>query len=181
MGRKRVRIRQRENGGLFDIGGRPLDLEEVAEIVRGGSEVRVTDAETGNDVTTAVLTRIIMQGATSPDPGFPLDILPQIITASGQLSPEIASKYVEAMSAAYQAAFRSFAPQINPFALVQHVVSMAMRTTARGGSWRNAGVAQEQEMDELRQKLEELQSELGTRRAAPPARKRRRAAPAAKG
>jgi polyhydroxyalkanoate synthesis regulator protein len=179
MGRKRVRIRQRENGGLFDIGGRPLDLDEVAEMVRGGREVQVLDAETGSDVTSAVLTRIIMQSAKL-SAGFPLDILPQIITASGQLSPETASKYVEAMSAAYQAAFRSFAPQINPFSFVQNVVSMAMRSTAGGGPWHDASAAQEPDMDELRRKIEELQSDLGERRAAPPARKRRRASPLSK-
>lgn len=180
MGRKRVMIRQCEDGGLFDAGGRPLDLEEVADIVRGGRAVQVIDAETGSDVTSAVLTRIIMQSAKPSDSGFPLNILPQIITASGQVSPETASKYVEAMCAAYQAAFRSFAPQINPFAFVQNVVSMAMRSNAGSGPWHDTSAAQGPDMDELRRKLDELQSELGERRTAPPARKRRRASPVSK-
>ena len=56
-------IKKYENRRLYDThSSRYVNLEGVAELVRGGRDIQVVDSKTGEDVTRHVLTQIIVDG-----------------------------------------------------------------------------------------------------------------------
>ena len=58
-----VIIKKYGNRRLYDTGSsRYITLEDLAEQIRGGQEVRVIDAASGDDLTQATLTQIIIEG-----------------------------------------------------------------------------------------------------------------------
>jgi len=121
MAAKSILIKKYENRRLYDVThSRYVNLDEVAEFVRGGYDVRVVDVSSGEDITRLILTQIIAEGAKTPDSGFPLDILRQMVIASGRASQEGAIRYTKAMLDLYQSAYRAMAPAINPFEFMQN-------------------------------------------------------------
>lgn len=116
MAAKSILIKKYENRRLYDAtNSRYINLEEVAGFVQRGYEVRVVDAASGEDITRLVLTQIIAEGAKTPDSSFPLDILRQMVIASGRASQESALRYTKAMLDLYQNTYRAMAPALNPF------------------------------------------------------------------
>src|SRR5579884_2135841 len=77
-------------------------------MVREGVDVQVVDAATGEDLTRLVLTQIIVEDVKAPNSGFPLDVLKQMVVASGHVSRETAVRYTKAMFDVYQGAYRDF-------------------------------------------------------------------------
>ncbi|TMA14751.1 MAG: polyhydroxyalkanoate synthesis repressor PhaR, partial [Deltaproteobacteria bacterium] len=56
-------IKKYGNRRLYDTGhSRYITLEELADIIRGGEDVRVVDAKSGEDLTTGTLAQIIIEG-----------------------------------------------------------------------------------------------------------------------
>lgn len=81
-------IRKYENRRLYDTeNSRYINLDDVARIVRGGREVLVVDARTGDDVTRFVLAQVILEESKRPD-GLPLAILREIVRASDRVTRE---------------------------------------------------------------------------------------------
>jgi polyhydroxyalkanoate synthesis repressor PhaR len=120
MAAKPILIKKYENRRLYDAtNSRYVNLEEVAAFVQRGYEVRVIDAASGEDITRVILTQIIADGAKTPDSGFPLDILRQMVIASGRASQESALRYTKAMLDLYQNTYRAMAPTLNPFEFLQ--------------------------------------------------------------
>ena len=116
MATKSVLIKKYENRRLYDAtNSRYINLEEVASFVQQGYEVRVIDVASGEDITRVILTQIIAEGAKAPDSSFPLDILRQMVIASGRASQESAIRYTKAMLDLYQSTYRAMAPALNPF------------------------------------------------------------------
>src|SRR5579884_1089330 len=105
----RVVIRKYENRRLYDTANsRYVNLDEIAQMVRDGADVQVVDAASGEDLTRLVLTQIIVEDVKTPDSGFPLDVLRQMVMASGRVSRETAGRYMKAMVDIYQNAYRDF-------------------------------------------------------------------------
>jgi polyhydroxyalkanoate synthesis repressor PhaR len=176
MDRKTVVIKKYENRRLYDTeNSRYVNLDEVAEMVRDGVDVQVVDAVTGEDLTRVVLTQIIVDSAKSPGSAFPLDMLRQMVMASGQLSQESMLKYMRAMFEVYQNAYRTFSPPLNPFDLM-HMMSPGARPPAAGGPSKPDSVPPAPEVDELRRRIEELESAIAGRRSARSPGKRKPAA-----
>jgi polyhydroxyalkanoate synthesis repressor PhaR len=122
MAQKTVVIRKYENRRLYDTtNSRYVNLEEVAQILQQGNDVQVIDAATGEDITRLILTQIIVEDAKTPDSTFPLDLLRQMVIASGRVSQENTLKYMKAMLDLYQTAYRAVAPQLNPFEFMQNL------------------------------------------------------------
>jgi polyhydroxyalkanoate synthesis repressor PhaR len=72
-------IRRYANRKLYDTAlGRNVSLEHVAELVRGGEEIRVLDHATARDLTTAKLAQIIFE-AEKRSPQLGVERLRQII------------------------------------------------------------------------------------------------------
>ncbi len=120
MAQTEILIKKYENRRLYDTtNSRYVNLDEVAQMLRRGDEVRVVDASTGEDITRLILTQIIVEDAKLPDSSFPLDILRQMVIASGRASQESALKYMKAMFDMYQNSYRAMPPPFNPFEFMQ--------------------------------------------------------------
>src|SRR5580704_15034930 len=122
MAKKTVAIRKYENRRLYDTtNSRYVNLEEVAQLLQQGNDVQVIDATTNEDITRLILTQIIVEDAKAPNSSFPLDLLRQMVIASGRASQESALKYMKAMLDIYQNTYRAMAPPFNPFDFMQNL------------------------------------------------------------
>ena len=120
MAKKTVVIRKYENRRLYDTtNSRYVNLEEVAQFLQQGNDVQVIDATTNEDITRLILTQIIVEDAKAPNSSFPLDLLRQMVIASGCASQESALKYMKGMLDIYQNTYRAMAPPFNPFDFMQ--------------------------------------------------------------
>jgi len=118
MPAKSILIKKYENRRLYDVtNSRYVNLEEVAQLLRDGHDVRVVDAASGKDITRLILTQIIIEDAKTPDSTFPLDLLRQMIVTSGRASQETALRYMKAMLDLYQDTYRAMSPAVNPFGM----------------------------------------------------------------
>ena len=116
MARATIVIKKYENRRLYDTtNSRYVNLDEVAQAVREGHEVQVLDAATGEDITRLILTQIIVDNAKAPNSAFPLDILRQMVMATGRASQEGTLKYMKAMFDMYQTAYRAVPQPMGPF------------------------------------------------------------------
>ena len=116
MAQKTVVIKKYENRRLYDTtNSRYVNLEEVAQLLQQGNDVQVIDASSGEDITRLILTQIIVEDAKTPESSFPLDLLRQMVVASGRASQESALQYMKAMLDVYQNAYRAMPNPLNPF------------------------------------------------------------------
>lgn len=180
MPAKTILIKKYENRRLYDAtNSRYVNLEEVAQMVQQGNDVQVIDVTSGEDITRVILTQIIAEGAKTPDSSFPLDILRQMVIASGRASQEGAVRYAKAMLDLYQSTYRAMSPALNPFEFMQNPMggtAPASADTAEGvqvaasAAPAPAPSGEGAEVDSLKQRvadLEKIVSSLPTRRAAP--------------
>jgi polyhydroxyalkanoate synthesis repressor PhaR len=160
-----VIIKKYENRRLYDTSNsRYVNLDDIAQIVREGTEIQVVDAATGEDLTRLVLTQIIVDSAKVPDSAFPVDMLRQMVIASGQLSQEGLRAYMKAMFDLYQNTYRAFAPGFSPLAGVGHEPT-ATSSTPQGSSV---------PVDDLRRRIEELERMVQKKRVTRSTAKRKR-------
>src|SRR5438270_1869105 len=130
MAKKTVVIKKYENRRLYDTtNSRYVNLEEVAQLLQQGNDVQVVDASTNEDITRLILTQIIVEDAKTPNSVFPLDLLRQMVVASGRASQESALNYMKTMLELYQNTYRAMVPPINPFDFTQNL--QAERDTRR--------------------------------------------------
>lgn len=173
MAPKSVLIKKYENRRLYDAtNSRYVNLDDVAAMVQRGDEVRAIDVATGDDITRLVLTQIIVEGAKTQDSGFPLDILRDMVMASGRASQESAIRYTQAMLDLYKSTYRAMSPAFNPFEFMQGGLAGARQARPPGAeeqpaadSGGNGG-----EVTELRARVAELErlvSSLATKKVQP--------------
>ncbi len=178
-------IKKYENRRLYNtLTSQYINQEQVAQLVRDGHELRVIDAASGEDVTRLVLAQIVVEDAKTPDSIFPLDVLRHMILASGRATQENALRYMKGMMEMYQNAYRSLPPAVNPFEFLQG--RLGQTGDGNRGAGEQAPPAEQRtaaaapptaasEVDELKQRVEELEALL-TRRAprkATPAKKKK--------
>jgi polyhydroxyalkanoate synthesis repressor PhaR len=122
MAQKAVVIKKYENRRLYDTtNSRYVNLEEVAQLLQQGNDVQVLDAASGEDITRLILTQIIVEDAKTPESNFPLDLLRQMVVASGRASQESALKYMKTMLDLYQSTYRAMPSPLNPFDFMQNI------------------------------------------------------------
>ncbi len=98
-----VIIKKYGNRRLYDTStSRYIKLEEIAALIRKGQEVRVVDANTGQDLTRVTLTQIIVEDAKGGPTGLPLELLRQLIVASDRAGREFVMWYLNSAFNAYQ-------------------------------------------------------------------------------
>lgn len=167
MDRKTVVIKKYENRRLYDTANsRYVNLEDVAEMVRDGLDVQVVDVATGEDITRLVLTQIIVDSAKAPGSVFPLDMLRQMVVASGRASQESMLRYMKSMFDMYQGAYRSFAQPMNPFDFMQMMGGVRPREAPQ----QTPPAQPDQEVENLKRRIGELEdiiSRFGETRAQP--------------
>jgi polyhydroxyalkanoate synthesis repressor PhaR len=166
-----VVIKKYENRRLYDAtNSRYVNLDEVAQLVQQGCDVQVVDAASGEDITRLILIQIIAEGAKSSESNFPLDILRQMVIASGRASQESAIRYTKAMLDLYKTTYQAMAPALNPFEFLHHPLGTAPvqapgaapESQTRGDE--PAGGADE--MTKLQQRIAELEKAVSTLRPA---------------
>jgi polyhydroxyalkanoate synthesis repressor PhaR len=183
MKTKSILIKKYENRRLYDAtNSRYVNLDEVAKMLQNGDNVRVVDANTGEDITRLILTQIIVEDAKGPDSIFPLDVLRQMVIASGRASQESALQYMKAVLDISQSSYRAMVPPFNPFEFIQQKDSTPARGPAppldaeAGESSAQQGKKPEAiEVDELKHRLAELETLVSKLSPGKAARKKRAA------
>ena len=121
---KKIIIKKYENRRLYDVThSRYVNLDEIARAVQDEYDVQVLDASTGEDITRFVMTQIITEHAKAPDSVFPLDILRQMVVASGKASQESAFNYMRAVADMYKHALRGLSKSMSPFEVMQTLMN----------------------------------------------------------
>ena len=164
-------IKKYENRRLYDTSAsRYVNLDDLAELIRKGKEVQVVDAKTGEDLTRVTLTQIIVEDARDQPAGLPLELLRQLIVASDQARQEFMMWYLKAAFDTYEKVQSAVQSQLSGVrnAAIAPFESMRRFLTPP------APAGEPREMDELRQRVAELEARLKKKRTP---RKRRRARP----
>jgi len=179
-------IKKYENRRLYNtLTSQYMNQEQVAQLVRDGYDVRVTDAASGEDITRLVLAQIVLDDVKTPDSVFPLDVLRQMIVASGKVTQENALRYMKAMMEMYQNAYRAMPSALNPFDFFPGgwPQSQGREDSSQGPAksrreireqppqGNSATCAQASEVTELRRRIEELETAHSRRRPGMKSRK----------
>ena len=119
----------------------------------------------------------MLDDAKTPDSVFPLDLLRQMIIASGKATQESALRYMKSMMEIYQNAYRAFPLPMNPFELMQSSwgTSRTPQKSRRsdnsiGNAQQNAATKAEAQRKsqsddkELRRRIEDLEKALAGRK-----------------
>ena len=89
-----VLIKKYGNRRLYDTSdSRYVTLDELATKIRSGSDLRIIDAQTGEDLTQATLTQIVLETGNAAK-FLPVQLLTQMIRLSDDALAEFFSRYV---------------------------------------------------------------------------------------
>ena len=89
-----VLIKKYGNRRLYDTGdSRYVTLDELAAKIRGGTDLRVVDAQTGEDLTQATLVQVVLETGNAAK-FLPVQLLTQMIRLSDDSLAEFFSRYV---------------------------------------------------------------------------------------
>lgn len=98
-----VIVKKYGNRRLYDTSSSTyVNLEDLAKMIRNGTDVQVLDASTGEDLTRVTLTQIIVEDAKGQPTGLPLELLKQLILASDHAGKEFIMWYLRSAFDAYQ-------------------------------------------------------------------------------
>jgi polyhydroxyalkanoate synthesis repressor PhaR len=165
-------IKKYGNRRLYDTSGsRYINLDEIASMIRQGSQVQVVDAKTGEDLTRVTLTQIITEDARDKPTGLPLELLRQLIVASDQARQEFIMWYLQSAFDTYQKVQEALHSRLSN---VQSALISPIETMKQflGGSPESVSTPADAELAALRQRIAELES-----RVQPSPRKPRRKRP----
>ncbi len=154
-----------KNRRLYDTSAkRYVNLEELAAMIRNGTEVQVVDAKTGEDLTRGCLMQIVMDDNKEKPTGLPLEMLRQLVVASDHVGREFIMWYLQSAFDTYkkvQGAMESGLTGVQSAAAspLQTLRNFIQGTAAEKES-------QATELQELRKRIAELEA-----RGARPAKK----------
>jgi polyhydroxyalkanoate synthesis repressor PhaR len=135
-------IREYGNRRLYDtFEKRYVNLDEIAGMIRDGSEVQVVDAKTSEDLTRSILTQIIVEETKNRDGGLPVEILRELVALSDRAKHAGLVWYLRSALETYRRA------QHAPIELMR---SLFTTRPQEGGD----------EVAELRRRVEELERQL---------------------
>lgn len=170
-----ILIKKYGNRRLYDTAGsRYVNLDDLAEHIRAGREVRVVDAKTGQDLTRVVLTQIITEDAKDKPTGLPLELLRQLIIASDEVRQEFLMWYLKSAFDTYQKLQDTVQNRLSE---VQSAVLSPVDMMKRFLGAANPAASPSQESDELeslRHRVAELEGQLRGRVRSKPVRRKKR-------
>ncbi len=150
-----------KNRRLYDTSSsRYVNLDELAALIRKGTEVQVIDAQSGEDLTRVCLMQIVMEDAKEKPTGLPLELLRQLVVASDQVGREFMMSYLNSAFDAYHnlrntvengfSEVQSVAG--SPLQLVKNFIQSAVSEKPAEGS----------ELQQLRKRVAELEKQTAT-------------------
>jgi polyhydroxyalkanoate synthesis repressor PhaR len=166
-----VVIKKYANRRLYDTESSSyITLDRLAEMVRQKRQFKVVDARSGDDITHAVLTQIIMDEEARGKTMLPVNFLRELIGLYGGSMQSVVPQYLEASLEALQRnqsqmreAFTG-ALTANPFAEIARRNMEIFQAAARGkGAEAGAAGAEpgrDEEIERLRAELAELQAKV---------------------
>jgi polyhydroxyalkanoate synthesis repressor PhaR len=172
----KVVIKKYENRRLYDTSrSRYVNLEEVAGMIREGADIQVVDAKSGEDVTRVILTQIIVDDARGNQAGLPLELLRQLIVASDQARQDFMMWYLKAAFDTYQRVQDSVQSQLSGMRSAATAPLENMRRFFMAQTSPASGSTQDQELNELRERIAELEERLKkkAKKRRPPGSERR--------
>jgi polyhydroxyalkanoate synthesis repressor PhaR len=93
---EKVLLKKYSNRRLYDTEKSAyVTLSQLAELIKGGREVEITDAETKEDVTAFILTQIVLEEARRKTVLLPISLLYLIIRYGETVLNEFFEKYLE--------------------------------------------------------------------------------------
>lgn len=151
-----------------------ITLDDLAKMTREGIEFQVIDAKTGNDITHAILTQIIMEEEASGEQMLPISFLRQLIAMYGNSMQALMPHYLEATMDNFRANQRklqeTWQASMGPDALAKLAeTNMAMFKAAASAFMPGGGAASppskpaaksEDDLDALRKQMAEMQKKL---------------------
>jgi polyhydroxyalkanoate synthesis repressor PhaR len=141
----KVIIKKYENRRLYDTSrSRYVNLDDLTEMVRQGTDLQVVDAKTGEDLTRVTLAQIIMEDAKDEPAGLPLELLRQLIVASDRARQDFIMWYLKSAFDSYQTVQEAIQNQLS-----------GVRSAAPAGQKEETT-----EVDELRRRVVELEGRL---------------------
>lgn len=170
MAEPKALIKKYSDRRLYDSTARRyVNLDEIARMIRQGVDVEVVDARSGKDLTRVVLTQIIVEATRDGEAGLPLQLLRQLVVASDRMTPEFLSSYLESAFELFKKAEGAVRSRVseaksavpNPVELVRHLLG-----GPAGSEERDA------EIEELRRRVQELETRLAERPRRKSARKK---------
>lgn len=123
-----VLVKKYGNRRLYDTAeSRYITLEELSLKIQGGDDVRVVDAKSGEDLTQATLTQIIIEGRGAAKL-LPVSLLTQLIRLGDDALAEFFGRYVTGALDIYLQVKRgaSAVTAYNPFAQLPFAASDAL-------------------------------------------------------
>jgi len=143
-------IKRYSNRKLYDTQeSRYVTLEEIEEMIRGGREVSVVDASTGEDLTSVTLTQIILEHERNHRGTLPIGFLHQLI------------KHGEAWQEFVQRSMRS---SLEGIVTSQREMERVVRDWAARSGWPQPGAATEVKRESAEPDAERLREEVSSLR-----------------
>ena len=168
-----VTIKKYSNRRLYDTDeSRYVTLEELADKVRGGTDIRVLDAKSGADLTQATLAQIIIE-SRGAGKLLPVPLLTQLIRMRDDALAEFLGRYLSGALELYvqaRSGAQSLSPYLplatlpfaatNAFARLLSGVANAWSPVPRVGAPADPGPPPDRDEDiaTLRRELEELKT-----------------------
>jgi len=157
-------IKKYPNRRLYDTAAsRYINLEDIAGFIRDGKDVKVVDAQTGEDLTRLTLTQIIVDDAKQQPTGLPLELLRQLIISSDRMGREFIMWYLKSAYDAYQTVQSKLhtglsdvqAAALSPISMMKNFLqSQVDRPPAEAANQSNA------ELQQLRERIAELEARM---------------------
>jgi polyhydroxyalkanoate synthesis repressor PhaR len=165
----KVVIKKYGNRRLYDTSSsRYVNLDDIAAMVRNGTEVQVVDAKTGADLTQVTLTQVILESSRDQSSALPLELLRELIVTSDHVGREFITWYLKSAFDAYHKVQNTVE---SGFTDVQAAVRSPFDTLKKFVQGPAAAPSTEaSEVEELRRRLSDLEARLnkpkrGTKKA----------------
>jgi len=139
-----VVVKKYANRRLYDPEeSRYITLDELAEKIRGGADVRVVDARSGEDLTQGTLAQIILESRNAARL-LPVPLLMQLVRMGDAALAEFFGRYVSLALEIYQTARQGAQAAMpwNPFASMPFAATNALARMLVGGSPWAAGTVE---------------------------------------